>query len=216
MRSVLSGTNRRLERILSSIFLRAIIYLADGFIVASSSLIAPIFAIFVERIGGGIPEAGIAMTIYSLTAGFGIIYFSRTEDRLKDFKDFVVVGYLFAVCGYLIYFFATSIWILYLAQFVLGIATAIRVPAYDALLTQSAPGHVAIAWGNWYAMVFFVTAINAFGGAIIADTYGFRVLILIILIFSLMAFIVSLLLINGDGRIRLVPQSKEDPIMEEK
>ena len=56
---------RRFENILSNLFLRGVIYIADGLIVAGSSLLAPIFAIFVEEIGGGIPEAGIAVAIYS-------------------------------------------------------------------------------------------------------------------------------------------------------
>lgn len=214
MQQVRSRLIQKLEEVLSNLFLRAVIYVADGLIVAGSSLIVPIFAIFVEEIGGGIPEAGIAISIYSLTAGLGILFFSRIEDRIKDFRHFVVMGYLLAVVGYIIYFFASSIAILFIAQFVLGVATAVRVPAYDVLLSQSAPGHIAVAWGNWYSMVFIVSAVNAFAGAMIAETFGFRVLILMILVFAFMAFVASLLLLSGPDRSRFIPRSDVDALVQ--
>lgn len=206
---------QRLENILTNLFLRAVIYIADGLIVAGSALLVPIFAIFVEEIGGGIPEAGIAVAIYSATAGLGVISFSRIEDRIRDFRYFVVIGYFLAAIGYLIYLFTTSVETLFIAQFVLGIATAVRVPAYDVLLSQSAPGHIAVAWGNWYSMVFLVSAVNAFVGAMIAEAFGFQVLISIILVFAFMAFAASLFLLKGYDESFVVSKSEVENLVQE-
>jgi MFS family permease len=214
MKKLRSRLIHKFENILSNLFLRAIIYIADGLVVAGSSLLVPIFAIFIEEIGGGIPEAGIAVAIYSLTAGLGIIFFSRIEDRIRDFRHFVVIGYFLAVVGYSIYLFTVSIEVLFIAQFVLGLATAVRVPAYDALLSQSAPGHIAVAWGNWYSMVFLVSAVNAFAGAMIADNFGFQVLILIILTFAFLAFISSLLLLKGQDNSNLISKTEMENIVQ--
>jgi MFS family permease len=198
MKKLRSRLIHKFENILSNLFL----------------LLVPIFAIFIEEIGGGIPEAGIAVAIYSLTAGLGIIFFSRIEDRIRDFRHFVVIGYFLAVVGYSIYLFTVSIEVLFIAQFVLGLATAVRVPAYDALLSQSAPGHIAVAWGNWYSMVFLVSAVNAFAGAMIADNFGFQVLILIILTFAFLAFISSLLLLKGQDNSNLISKTEMENIVQ--
>lgn len=64
------------EYLLSNLISRLILYLTDGFLIAGAGLLAPIFAIFVEKIGGSILEAGIASGIFSLTAGIGIFVIS--------------------------------------------------------------------------------------------------------------------------------------------
>lgn len=200
---------QKIEHLLGHLFTRIILYLTDGFLIAGGGLLIPIFALFVETVGGGILEAGTAVTIFALTAGVGILFFSRIEDNFKHYPQFVTVGYGIATLGYLIYIFTTSLGQLYFAQFLLGIAAAIRVPSYDVLLSQHSPKHLAVAWGNWNATVYFVSALSATFGAIIAATFGFTTMLTIVFFFSLISFILSFFLLRSpDNNHRPQEQKK--------
>lgn len=179
----------------------AILYLTDGFLIAGTALLAPIFAIFVESIGGGIIEAGTAFTVFALTAGIGILFFSRIEDTSENYPKFVSIGYALAAFAYLLYIFINSPWQLYFAQFILGIAAAIRVPAYDVLLSRHSSHHLAVAWGNWNATAYLVSACSATLGAIIASTLGFTTMLMIIFILSLISFFLSFFLTTHSHKI---------------
>lgn len=209
MRRTQSSLVYRLEHLLTNLFIRTILYLTDGLLISGASLIAPIFAIFVERIGGGILEAGIAVAIYSFTAGIGIFIFSRIEDRVRDFRHFVVIGYFVASVGYFLYLFVSSPPLLFVAQFILGIATAIRVPAYDVLLSQSASGHLAVAWGNWNSMAFLVSASGAFVGAIIASIFGFHTLLWLLFLLTFTSFMISLVFLKKHYHQSLLPSTEK-------
>lgn len=193
-----SGNNGNgLQQVLSNFFTKAILYLTDGFLIAGAGLLAPIFAIFVEKLGGGVLEAGMAFAIFSFTAGIGIFIFSRFEDvHRRSFEKFVVLGYLLALIGYSNYLFLTSVAHLYLAQFILGLAAAIRVPSYDVLLSRNLPHHLAIAWGNWNAVVYIVSSTSALVGATIASVYGFKTLIILMFLMSAVSFIISTFLLK--------------------
>lgn len=198
----------RLEQAITNLFVRAILYLTDGMLIAGSSLLAPIYAIFVERIGGGIIEAGTSITIHALTAGIGLLVFSRVEDRNRDFRHYVVIGYFLAAVGYLNLILFQNLPALFVSQFIWGVATAIRVPAYDVLLSQSARGHLAIAWGNWNSVAFLVSSAGAFLGAIIAATLGFQILLITMFALAFSALAVSLALLHRHHHKDFLPHAK--------
>lgn len=187
----------KIEQLLTHFLTRIILYLTDGFLIAGAGLLGPIFAIFVESIGGGILEAGTAVTVFALTAGMGILFFSRIEDSIKHYPQFVTVGYGIAAMAYLLYIFTDTLQELYLAQFLLGIAVAIRVPSYDVLLSKHSPRHLAVAWGNWNATVYLVSAFSATFGAVIASTLGFKAMLTLVFSLSFISFLLSFLLLRA-------------------
>jgi len=196
--SSLSNLDTRFEAFFSSFFTKFILYAIDGFLIAGAGLLAPIFAVFVEKIGGSLIEVGVAFSIFSFTAGIGIFVISRLEDvNKKNIKKFVVSGYFLAMIGYTLYLFANSVAFLYVSQFILGIAAAVRVPSYDVLITKSSPNHLAVAWGNWNAVAYIVAGSTATIGATIAAIYGFDALILLMSTLSAVAFLLSLLLMKS-------------------
>ena len=202
-----------IENILSDFFTKVILYLTDGFLIAGAGLLAPIFAIFVEKLGGGVLEAGIASAIFSFTAGVGIFVLSRIEDaHKKNFEKFVVLGYLIALIGYSNYLFLTSVIHLYIAQFILGIAAAIRVPSYDVLLSRNSPHHLAVAWGNWNSVAYIVSATSALLGATLASAYGFETLIQVMLLFSSISFFISIFLLKTKGQKLCHPVTDNEEI----
>ena len=50
---------------------------ADGFYALAFGMLAPIYAVFVERIGGDILEAGTAWAIFMIVSGIGLLFLGK-------------------------------------------------------------------------------------------------------------------------------------------
>lgn len=186
---------RKVSHIVFRTFTSVILYLTDGFLIAAATLLGPIFAVYVEHIGGTIIDAGLAFAIFSLTAGIGVLIFSRVENKVKHYAIFVTVGYLLAAFAYTLYIFITNPFQLFFAQFILGIAAAVRLPAYETLISGKSP-HIAVAWGNWNATVYLVSAFSAITGATIASVFGFTSMLVLIAFLALVSLVLSLAIIK--------------------
>ena len=66
---------------------------ADGFATLALGMLGPIYALFVEQIGGDILDAGWAFFAFMITSGIVMFLISKWEDRFKHKSKLVVVGY---------------------------------------------------------------------------------------------------------------------------
>ena len=82
-------------------------------------LLGPIYAIFVEEIGGSILDAGIAYAIFSIFTGILIISFGSTKFFARNTKKIVVIGYFILALGNLGYLLVKSPIHLFIVQVVL-------------------------------------------------------------------------------------------------
>jgi drug/metabolite transporter (DMT)-like permease len=64
----------------------------DSLFVLAAGMLGPIYAIFVERIGGDILEAGGAYAAFSLASGILIFLISKWEDHVRHQEKLVVIG----------------------------------------------------------------------------------------------------------------------------
>ena len=84
-----------------------------------------------------------------------------------------------------------------MVQIIFGISTAIGTPAFDSLYSKNLQkGKFASQWGTWESMYAITVGIAAIIGGLIAQTYGFKVLFIVMLIISILSFISSLFLIK--------------------
>ncbi len=140
-------------------------------------MIVPIYAIFVERIGGSILEASGAWAVFALTAGILMYLIGRWEDRHKHHLKMLFFGYLITAFAFLGYIFISSPAELLVLQIIAGIGSAIIFPSYDALYSGYLDkGRPASEWGMLEGMERIVAAISALIGGIIASYLGFNVL----------------------------------------
>jgi predicted MFS family arabinose efflux permease len=175
--------------------LKKVLLLCDTFFLLSGALLAPIYAIFVDKIGGDILDASFTSALFMLTAGIVIYGMAHWEDRDKHQRKFVIAGYGLSMIGYAGYLFVDSALSLFAVQVILGLAVALKDPAYDALFSES-DKHLALSWGEWESMDYIVYGLGALAGGMIAKTYGFDTLLSIMFGFSVLAFILSLHLLK--------------------
>lgn len=170
-----------------------ILLIIEALVALAAGLFGPIYAIFVESIGGDILTAGGAYSAYLFSAGILIFLISRWEDHVKHQENLIIIGYGLRFIGFIGYLFVQSPLHLFIVQAILGISLAIDAPAYDALFCKNLEkGKFASGWGFYDAESYIVGGVAAVLGAFIADLYGFRMLFGLMAILVFFAFLVSL------------------------
>jgi MFS family permease len=177
-----------------------ILLLAEAMFALAGGLFGPIYAIFVEEIGGDLLAAGGAYAAFALAAGILIFFISRWEDHVRHKEKLIVAGYLLNCVGFLAYIFIQSPLELFLVQIIFGVGTAVGAPAYDALYSKNLDkGKFTSEWGMWESMQFIVLAIAAGAGGFLATLYGFRFLFILMFLLSVLGLLVSLALFRKRG-----------------
>jgi MFS family permease len=174
--------------LLLSVFLY---YLAGG-------LIGPLYAVFVQKIGGDLLTAGSAYAVFSIVSGVLIFLMSRWEDRVRHQEKMIVLGSGVAALGFLGYIFVSSPWELLVVQAIFGLEYAIGAPAFDSMYSKNLDkGRYATEWGEFESMRMAVLGISAVAGGVVAGVLGFRVLLVVMFALSVMSLVVSLLLLRN-------------------
>ena len=106
--------------------------LSDALINLALGMIGPIYAIFVEQIGGDMLDASWAYFAYMFTAGSVMYLISKWEDRVKHKEKLVLIGYSLTSIGCLSYLFVSDHITLLITQVILGLSMAILDPAFDS------------------------------------------------------------------------------------
>ena len=177
---------------------------ASAFSNLSAGLLGPIYAIFVQEIGGGILAASVAWTVFSLVTGVLILCFGRLEDHRLNKRLMVPVGYFilaFATLGYL--FVATSTE-LFAIEALMGIGVAMLTPAWDAIYsTHLDKGRESSQWAYWDGGTRIIYAGGAMLGGLVATLYGFKTLFILMALFAFCAGAASSLLLRKGKKFSL-------------
>ncbi|WEL23851.1 MFS transporter [Candidatus Nanohalovita haloferacivicina] len=169
---------------------------ASAFSIFAAALFAPFYAVFVDKIGGGAFIAGSSYSIYAIVAGILIFISSRLEDKVVDTRKLVVLGYFISTIGFFGYLLVDNAVQLFAVQAVVGIATAVRSPAFDEVYSRNLDeGRYAYEWGLWESMYWIVSGISAMAAGYIIQNHGFDPLFTIMGSLSLVGAVISTALI---------------------
>ncbi|USN53849.1 MAG: MFS transporter [Candidatus Nomurabacteria bacterium] len=175
-----------------------VLLISDAWINLALGMIGPIYAIFVEDIGGDLLDASWAYSVYMITAGVVMFLLGKWEDRAKHKEKFVVIGYALISLACFMYIFVNSQIMLLFTQAVLGLSLAVLSPSFDAIYSHFVKRkEEASNWGIWEAMSYVVTAIAAIIGGYVADGFGFRTLFIVMFVISLFGTSYSMHLYRG-------------------
>lgn len=152
----------------------------DGFRIFSLGLLGPIYAIYVEKIGGDVLDAGTAFALYSIVLGVFAILVGKLGDRLKNQAALLFTGYSLLTVGFFGYLFVESPLHLMFVQVILGIGGAFAAPIFDGVFSANLDkGKYDSEWANWEAVNYIVTGVAAIVGSLIVTYYGFNTLFVI-------------------------------------
>lgn len=155
--------------------LRILIY-TEAMVLVAAAMIGPIYAIFVEEIGGNLLDASLTIGVFALAAGITTIIAGKYMDKIKENELILVFSYGIIGLGFLLYLFVNSIWFLFLVQVVIGIGEAIYAPAIDVIYSKHLDkGKAGRQWGEYESMLYFAAAAGAVIGGFVATKFGFNV-----------------------------------------
>ncbi|MBI2052590.1 MAG: MFS transporter [Candidatus Sungbacteria bacterium] len=146
-------------------------------VIFASAMMAPIYAIFVEKIGGDVLDAGLTSGLFALVSGVVVLISGRASDKMKDSELLVIAGYFILGIAFFLYNFVNTIPSLFMIQALIGLGYAATAPAYDALYAKHVDGHRSgWQWSSWESMAYFATAAGSAAGGFIASEFGFNAL----------------------------------------
>ena len=162
-----------------------VLLIGEALILTAAAMFGPIQALFVSEVGGSLLDAGYAGSVFSLAAGIVTLAAGHFTDKAKQPKAIISLGYGLTALGFFLLMFVNSIWQLLVVQLVIGIATPLYVPAFNALYTrQLNRDYEGSEWSLWDATDYFTAAVGAIIGGLIATHLGFDALFLIMALVS--------------------------------
>lgn len=157
-----------------------ILLTTNALILFAAAMIGPIYALFVQEIGGDLLDASLAGGVFALAAGLTTLISGRFSDKMKENELVMVLGYLIIGIGFFLYLFVNSMWFLLVIQILIGFGEAIYSPAFDALYSKHLNKEKSgFQWGAWESINYFTMAISAILGGYLVTEFGFKILFII-------------------------------------
>ncbi len=151
-----------------------ILLITNGLVLIAGAMLGPIYALFVEGIGGDLLDASYAFGTYALVAGIVTLVSGKFADKLKENELILVTGYIIMGLAFFGYTLVNSMWSLLVVQIIIGMGEAIYSPAFDAVYSKHLDGHESgREWGAWESINYFTTAGGAVFGGFLVTFLGF-------------------------------------------
>lgn len=169
-----------------------LLIISDVLVYGALGFVGPILSIFIDHnlTGGGIFTAGLASTVYLVALSVLQIIFSyifNPKDRLwmlwlgTGIIALVPVGYIFS----------TSIWHLFLAEFIYGIGAAFAYPSWSSLFTANLEkGKRGFQYSIYSSALGIGTAITAAVGGFVAEKIGFKFIFVLTSLLAIIGLII--------------------------
>jgi MFS family permease len=164
-----------------------ILTISDIFVLSGFGLIAPILAIFINDnlTGGSIFSAGLSSAIF-LVARAGLQLLFSYKFNPKDRLWMLRLGTAIIALVPLGYIFSTSIYHIYVVEFVYGVGAAFAYPSWSSLFTAYLEkGKRGFQYSIYSSGVAIGTALTAAAGAWLAEKIGFEFVFILTGIISL-------------------------------
>lgn len=158
----------------------------------SQGILAPIYAFFVENIGGGILETSFAVAIFSIVSGTCTILIYQTKSSRIYQKEFLCFGWLLWVASVVMYFFVQNIYMLFLTEVLSALGSAISNPAYDAEYSKLTMHDLSGGWAMNEGVSTIFYGIACLSGGVIGSYFGFNVLLLFMTLLASISFFMIL------------------------
>lgn len=143
----------------------------------ASGILVPIYAFFVQKIGGGILETSQAIAVYSLVYGILTILIHKTKISHTYRIPFLWVGWLIWLFSITIYFMISSLLVLYISQMLNALGDAIYEPIFDEEFSKQIIADPSRGWAFFNGTISIFSSIASLIGGLIASYFGFDILL---------------------------------------
>jgi MFS family permease len=169
----------------------------------ATNLLIPFLSIFyaTELSDVTVTEIGISALIYYLSFGSLEPIFGALSDRIKGLRDealFLITSFMARGILFILFAFATNSWHLYIFQFLLGSFRALSGPSSKVLYARfMRHSQSAFFWGIDESFVNISAALGAGFGGYLISIVGFRDMLIIAGMLTIIAGIINLLILQN-------------------
>jgi MFS family permease len=162
----------------------------------AAGMLGPIYAVFVQEIGGTVLDASAAWAVFMLAMGILTFLFGRWGGRERNQEKLIIFGYAVRAAGFLGYLFVQNPAGLVMVQIVLGLGGAMGLQSYDSLKVKHLEkGKEQAEWTDWESIYYMFGAVAAVFGGLVVTAFGFRALFILMFLFSLLGLVSSIKLL---------------------
>jgi MFS family permease len=160
-------------------------------VLISLGMLVPIYALFVQQIGGSALSAGLTAGALAFASGLSALLSGRFIDKVsrENTRYFLVIGWALIGVSCILYLFVQNVTALFAVQIFAGFVKTISAPAFDTLyarhLDKSSTGQ---EYGIWEASFFITAGIGSVLGGLVVSLLGFNG---VFLIMSTLAFLAA-------------------------
>ena len=170
----------------------------------AEGVILPIYAVFVQHVGGDILAAGGAMSVFLITEGVFIIAVHRFHWSPRARIVLMIFGWAIWLSGIVCYLFISNILTLFIAQILAAIGNAVADPVFDEELAEHIDESLKEReWGVWEGRKALIDGIAAIVGAAVASAFGFRALIYLMILTATGSFALIMWYVSRMRRMRI-------------
>lgn len=158
--------------------------------VFAEGVLLPIYAVFVQGIGGDILDASGAMATFLISQGLFTIIAHRLPWINRNRIPVMIGGWIIWVGGIAMYLIASTVPVLFITQIFIALGNALADPIFDTeLANHTDRTSQEFEWGFFEGSRDIVQGLAAIFGGIIAAVFGFRVLIYTMILFATISLV---------------------------
>lgn len=168
-------------------------YLLAASLIATfaDSLFGPLYAVYVQGIGGDILDVGNTVALYSIATGILMLIAGKLADRWSK-ELLTTIGFAVSAVGTLCYLFIQTPMQLYMLQIVFAVSTALLSAPLSALFAQYIQKEKAgLLWALEGGGGKIVSGVGLLLGTFLTHTFGFATVFVIIFVLQLCATLVQ-------------------------
>ncbi|MDO8619566.1 MAG: MFS transporter [Candidatus Daviesbacteria bacterium] len=165
------------------------LFVCNGIFVLAGSLLGPLYAVYVEKLGRGVLAISTSWAVFLLSTTFFMFLVSRFGDGLR--KDYLLMGgFLVRAIVWFMFIFISSIPELIILQIFLGIGEAMGTPAFGAVFAEHLDkDHHVEDYADWQLVQNMMMAIGVILGGLIVNSFGFKYLFFLMSALATISFV---------------------------
>lgn len=166
------------------------LFLYNGIFVFGSSLLGPLYAVFVETIDKNVMSVSLTWFAFLISTTVCLMVLRRYGDRIKEKEHLLLAGYFIRAMVWFIFPLTSTLFMLVVLQLLLGVGEAVGTPAYEAIFAEHLDkGKQVKEYTDWKLISNLVSAFAVLLGGLIVNRFGFNTIFMIMGVLASVAFI---------------------------